>query len=300
MTWVPRACASLLLLAPACASSDGEGGGTDGGTSTSVTAADTTDSSAMTSSSMTSSSMTSSSMTSSPMTTTSDTSTSDESDTTPADTSSGETGTDPTALDDDFDDPALPGWTTFRPEAAAVSVDGGVLHLDPGVNTVWLDAATSILLWKEVEGDFMVTAALRSHQAGNIDVPPPSGFRFGGLMARDGGGGPENYVFIVLGTDTDPSVETKSTVDSGSTYQGPAWPTARGEVRLCRIGARFEMYVREADGAWQISNAFDRPDLPAALQVGPIAYNNAPDPQLRVSFDFVDFEPLDDFAACLQ
>ena len=271
------------------------------GTSTSVTAADTTDSSAMTSSPMTTSSMTSSSSTtSSSMTTTPDPSTSGESDTTPADSSGGETGIDPTALDDDFDDPALPGWTTFRPEAAAVSVDGGVLHLDPAVNTVWLDAATAILLWKEVEGDFMVTAAVRSHQAGNVDVPPPSGFRFGGLMARDGGGGPENYVFIVLGTDTDPSVETKSTVDSGSTYQGPPWPTARGEVRLCRIGARFEMYVRETDGAWQLSNAFDRPDLPGTLQVGPIAYNNAPTAELRASFDFVDFEPLDDFAACQQ
>lgn len=299
MTWIPRACASLVLLAPACGSSDGEGGGTDAGSSTSVTAADTTDSSAMTTSSMTSSSMTTSSMTSS-MTTTPDPSTSDGSDSTPADTSTGDTGIDPTALDDDFDDPALPGWTTFRPEAANVSVEGGVLHLDPAVNTVWLDGSTSILLWKEVEGDFMATAAVRSHQAGNVDAPPPSGFRFGGLMARDGGGGPENYVFIVLGTDTDPSVETKSTVDSGSTYQGPSWPTARGEVRLCRIGARFELYVRETDGAWQLSNAFDRPDLPEGLQVGPIAYNNAPTAELRASFDFVDFEPLDDFAACQQ
>lgn len=299
MTWIPRACASLVLLAPACGSSGGEGG-TEAGTSTSVTGADTTDSSATTSSSMTSSSMTSSSMTSSSMTTMPDPSTSDGSDTTPADTSGGETGIDPTALDDDFDDPALPGWTTFRPEAASATVEGGVLHLDPAVNTVWLDGSTSILLWKEVEGDFMVTAAVRSHQAGNVDVPPPSGFRFGGLMARDGGGGPENYVFIVLGTDTDPSVETKSTVDSGSTYQGPSWPTARGEVRVCRIGSRFELYVRETDGAWQLSNGFDRPDLPAALQVGPIAYNNAPTAELRVSFDFVDFEPLDDFADCLQ
>lgn len=279
-----------------CGAEDPEGG-TDAGTSSSVTGADTTDSPSTTSSMTTT---TSSPTTSASMTTTTDTTTGDESETTPADSSGGETGIDPDALDDDFDDPALPGWTTFRGDAASVSVDGGVLHLDPGVNTVWLDAATAILLWKEVEGDFMATAAVRSHQIGNVEVPPPSGYRFGGLMARDGGGGPENYVFIVLGTDTDPSVETKSTVDSGSTYQGPPWPTARGEVRLCRIGARFELYVRETDGAWQLSNAFDRPDLPAAVQVGPIAYNNAPDAELRASFDFVDFEPLADFSACAQ
>ena len=118
------------------------------------------------------------------------------------------------------------------------------------------------------------------------------------MMARDGGGGPENYVFIVLGTDDDPSVETKTTVDSQSVWQGPAWPGAAGDVRLCRVGSSFTMWVRNTGGAWQLSNTFVRDDLPGTLQVGPIAYNNAPTPEVRVSFDFVDFEPVGSEADC--
>jgi len=145
----------------------------------------------------------------------------------------------------------------------------------------------------------MVTAAVRAHQPQSVDQPPPAGFRFGGLMARNGGGGGlENYVFIVLGTDDDPSVETKTTTNSQSIYQGPPWPGAAGDVRLCRVGSTFQMWVRNTGGGWQLSNQFERPDLPDSVQVGPIAYNNAPDQQVRVSFDFVDFEPVGSLNDC--
>jgi len=219
----------------------------------------------------------------------------------PADTSTGDPidPIDPDALDDEFDD-GLDGWSTFNEQLASIAVEGGALHMEPGAGTVWLDAATATLVHKPVAGDFKVTAAVTARGLTNPDAPPPAGFRFGGLMARDPGGGAENYVFIVLGTDEDPSVETKTTVDSSSTYQGPPWPGATGEIRICRVGATFGMYVREAGGAWQQSNTFERADLPAELAVGPIAYNNDATPNVRVSFDFVDFEPVAGPDECTQ
>jgi hypothetical protein len=198
---------------------------------------------------------------------------------------------DPDALDDEFDGP-LDGWSTFNEDLAAITVTNGELRMEPDAWSVWLDATTATLVHKPVAGDFKVTAAVTARSLQNPSVPPPAGYRFGGLMARDGSGGPENYVFIVLGTDEDPSVETKSTVDSSSNYQGPPWPGASGEVRICRVGGTFGLYVREGGGAWQLSNSFERPDLPVELDVGPIAYNNDATPNLRATFQFVDFEPV--------
>jgi hypothetical protein len=225
----------------------------------------------------------------------------DPDDTGPSESSTGEPvdPIDPDALDDLFDG-GLDDWSMFNDDLAEMYVEGGALHIEPGEWTVWLNESTATLMHKPVTGDFKVTAAVTARSLQNPDAPPPAGYRFGGLMARDPGGGPENYVFIVLGTDEDPSVETKTTVDSSSNYQGPAWPSASGEVRICRVGDTFGMYVREAGGEWQLSNSFDRADLPNELAVGPIAYNNDATPNLKVSFDFVDFEPVASADECTQ
>jgi hypothetical protein len=202
-------------------------------------------------------------------------------------------------LDDDFDG-SLDGWHLFQPELAQMDIEGGQLVLQPFADTVWIDDRVSVLLWKAVEGDFVATAAVTSRRAEDPGALPNAGFRFGGLMARnpDEHHG-ENYVFVVLGTDIDPSVESKSTRDSASEYAGPPWPSASGEVRICRVGSSFRMLVREG-GAWQVTNEFVREDMPAVLQVGPIAYNNDPIADLRVSVDWVDFEEVDGVEGCAQ
>jgi hypothetical protein len=202
-------------------------------------------------------------------------------------------------LDDDFEGGALAGWDTHNPGASSVALASGQLVLEPGASTVWLDASTSVLVWKEVPGNFIASASVTARRADDPTAVPLSGYRFGGLMARNPSEATgQNYVFIVLGTDTDPSVETKTTVDSWSTYEGPSWPSAAGDVRICRVGSTFRMLVRERGGEWQVTNQFERGDLPDALQVGPIAYNNNPDPDLRVTFDFVDFEAIDTLDEC--
>jgi hypothetical protein len=207
---------------------------------------------------------------------------------------------DPSQLGDDFDGDELAGWELFNDELATFSVVDGQLMLDARPNTAWVHGQTSILVWKEVSGDFMATASIRAGGLAEPDEPPPPIFRFGGLLARGAQDGPENTVHIALGTDDDPSVETKSTRDGVSTWQGPPWPSAAGEVRICRIGSSFMMYVRETDGPWVLSNAYARPDMPEVLEVGPMAFNNSPTPDLRVAFDFVHFAAIESQADCEQ
>jgi hypothetical protein len=209
---------------------------------------------------------------------------------------------DPAELGDDFDHSELVGWEVFHNDAAGVVIEEGSLHIDPIENTEWGRTETSILVWKELDGDFMATASVRANGLedpdAHPDAPPPPIFRFGGLLARNPDAEDENNLHIALGTDDDPSVETKNTVDGDSTWKGPPWPSASGEVRICRLGSSFLMYVREEDGDWELADAFARPDLPDVLAVGPMAYNDSPTADLRVSFDYVHFATIESQADC--
>lgn len=192
-------------------------------------------------------------------------------------------------LDDEFD-ADLAGWTELNPEAARAEVSGGSLRIEPSANSLWFNARAGYLLHKVVVGDFVMTASVEARRSSDDSLPPEPQFRLGGLMARDGVR-PENYVFIVVGADGDNvSVETKNTRDSQSQFEGPAWPAGAGELRICRVGASLSLLLRDSASAQWVEQAnFDRPDLPDALQVGPMGYANNADPDLRVRFDYVRF-----------
>jgi hypothetical protein len=119
-------------------------------------------------------------------------------------------------------------------------------------------------------------------------------------MARDPAAPPNNYVFIVVGNDVnDVSVETKTTVNSASTYTGPSSASSDAELRLCRVGSMFRLLKRDiAGGAWVEGALFDRPDLPAAVQVGAVIYASSGTPDLVVTFEEITFAPASALADC--
>lgn len=206
------------------------------------------------------------------------------------------------ALDDEFDDD-LSGWDAFQPSLARIDVDGGALHLEPAARTVWFHGNTGVLVHKRVDGDFVMTSRVRARRLSDLSQPPPTPFRLGGLMARDPTpSNGENYVFVVIGADgNDLSVEHKTTRDGQSDYDGPPWPGAEAELRVCRVGATFVLLIRHDDAhPWQEVVRYDRPDLPPSLQLGPTAYANNEDPDVRVSFDFVRFAAPTSLEDCVM
>src|SRR6185503_13591906 len=70
---------------------------------------------------------------------------------------------DPAELGDEFEGDALTDWEVFHDDAAGVLIEDGALHLDARENTEWGRSETSILLWKELDGDFMATASVRAN-----------------------------------------------------------------------------------------------------------------------------------------
>ena len=87
-----------------------------------------------------------------------------------------------------------------------------------------------------------------------------------------------------------PGKETKSTIDSVSDYTIDPIPESRGRVRMCRIGPTLRTYHAPYDGGpWQLHRTFDRPDLPADVQVGVTATENADPADIIATFDWVRF-----------
>ena len=212
----------------------------------------------------------------------------------------GDTNGDPPGIDDEFDGD-LSLWRVLNPGSVTLALVDGFLHLDPGANTLWFEGSSGPLVWQLVEGNFMVTADVTSRRLANPDQPPLATYRTGGLMARNPADATENYVFIAVGSEENPeAVETKTTTNSQSVYDEVPWPGAEGEVRICRIGPRFEMLIRERGGTWQTLDVYQRPDLPAALQVGPFGFAYQQDPDLRVSFDWVRFAYPSQQSDCTQ
>jgi hypothetical protein len=124
----------------------------------------------------------------------------------------------------------------------------------------------------------------------------------GGIMARtpDAPTG-EDYVFIVVGRDeNDLSVETKTTDDGVSEYDGPTWPSGDAELRLCRVGADFVLLKRAiGDTTWIEGDTFERTDLPDPLDVGINVYS-AVAPDLLVLVDGIEFEAVTTIADCSE
>ncbi len=205
---------------------------------------------------------------------------------------------DTAGLDDEFDGGDLSDtWTVHDGEHFQREVTDGQLVMTPNANTVWYKADAGPGLFKTVKGNFRVTTRAQARSAKDPKKPVGNGYQFAGLIARDpasASSGEENYVFNVVGYRGDYlSVETKTTKDDHSDVLGPDWDSGDAELRICRVNGRFLVLKRHiGDTDWELGTTYERNDLPAALQVGPIAYTYTDEWDLRASFDWVRFAPV--------
>jgi hypothetical protein len=198
--------------------------------------------------------------------------------------------------------PGLAGWSVLNPQAVEIAVVDGSIELTLTRRALWFQGEQGVLVGQPVAGDFRVTATVEATDRAGAPLRDRTDglVQLGGLMARADNAARENYVFIVVGTDpTGLAVETKSTTDSASRFDGPDWPTAAADLRLCRAGSTFTALKRAASSAaaWTTAATFDRPDLPDTLLVGPNIYSNGR-PDLRVTIRDLRIETGPGAAAC--
>jgi hypothetical protein len=198
--------------------------------------------------------------------------------------------------------PGFEGWSVFNPHAVEVTVENGTLILTLKQRALWFESEQGVLVYQPVTGNFKITADVRATKHSDPLRPPGDNgtVQLGGLMARNGNGGAENYVFIVVGNDGPGlAVETKTTVASQSQYQRSSWGSGEAALRLCRVTATVTVYKRHVGVTenWILAETYARPDLPETLQVGANIYtDNTPD--LQVRYGNLKIEPVSADSEC--
>jgi hypothetical protein len=206
---------------------------------------------------------------------------------------------------DDFDGRSLDrSWSILQPDLAQTTVRAGALSLTLTGPALWFNDSQGVLVFKSVTGNFKATATVHARSASSPDQAPAATIRLGGLMARDPASDRthmQNYVHIVVGNGPSGvlAVEHKTTVNSTSTYEAPEWPSSDAQLRVCRVGSTFHLYKRPVGSKmWQLAASYDRPDMPATLQVGADIYSPHAPPDLRVSWDEVSFQDVANSGGC--
>jgi hypothetical protein len=205
------------------------------------------------------------------------------------------------ALSDDFEGAQLANaWGFDNPALAQFTQSGGSLSITPlasGSNAIWFNGSEGPLLYKPVTGDFTVRATLHARDTVVTSAPPPSPYRLGGLLVRNpaGSSGDLDWVHVAIGggdAGAPIAVEDKTTVNSSSDFVLHPMLTADAEVRIRRRGANFELHWRPIGATtWTALRVHHRPDLPATVDVGLMAYSASTPPRLRLVCDEIVFAP---------
>ncbi len=177
--------------------------------------------------------------------------------------------------------------------------DGELQVVVSRAETLWYHADHGPALWKGIAGNFKATTSVYSHLEGNPDLDP-GGYQFGGLIAYDPAISPLNYVFGVVGPRDGMQLEFKTTVDSYSEVAAESWGGAEAELRICRVGDRFNLYARaRGSSSWGTpAVSYERPDLPNTLNVGPFAYSLYGFQTMRAHFTHFYIEEVASEADC--
>jgi hypothetical protein len=141
------------------------------------------------------------------------------------------------------------------------------------------------LAFKSVSGDFAITIRVRATARDGISVPS-SEFSLAGAMIRTPRAitpatwlpGQENYVFLSVGYGNAVprrfQYEVKTTVQGDSILTLSNAPSSEAVLQLARLGPHVICLREDPVLGWRVHARYFRPDLPATLQVGLVAYTD--------------------------
>lgn len=216
-------------------------------------------------------------------------------------------------LSDDFEDATTQAaWQRVsqreqwgRDPVASLDIDqtrAGWLTLVPHTSS-WFEDHVGEMLYREVEGDFVVEARVQSRNRAGTGAPGSTNggamhteYSLAGLMLRaprrevEAEGpvaweiGEERYVFLSFGSASiagnyQTEVKTTRAAGPGETHSisvleiGNA-PADTLDLRLARIGPHVIALLRAPSSPWQVHRRYRRDDLPSTLQAGLTCYTD--------------------------
>jgi hypothetical protein len=165
-----------------------------------------------------------------------------------------------------------------------LTIENDNLILEPGISG-WFQELQAPFVFKEVSGDFDVTARIKL--TGLETEVPSAPWSLGGLMVRasrqtrgaDWQPKEENWMFMTTGVAEEPGkiiTESKFTANSRSSLKLRASKSGWITIRLVRSGYSFVyLYKFDGDKTWTVRERFYHMNMPMTLEVGVVAYTNA-------------------------
>ena len=97
--------------------------------------------------------------------------------------------------------PGFEDWSVFNAPLVDIAFQDGALLFTLKYQALWFMKQRGVIAYQIVDGDFKITADVYTAKHSAPDQPPGGDgtVQLGGVMARNGDGGQENYVFIVVG-----------------------------------------------------------------------------------------------------
>lgn len=201
-------------------------------------------------------------------------------------------------LNDEFNSPCslmnwhnitqVEGWDAEHFEELDISeTHPGELRLMPHTSAWYADFRAGYL-FKELTGDFVITASVQvTNRAGQAAIPV-SNYSLGGIMLRtpvarqnptQWAPDQENYIFLSIGRGTSNATfqyEVKSTTAGSSELVLSPISTNTVLIRLIRKGNAVVVLNQVPGQDWNVHARYDRPDMPAHLQIGFVSYTDWP------------------------
>jgi hypothetical protein len=205
-------------------------------------------------------------------------------------------------LSDTFDDPkTLKNWKILEVQGRKMDLyekidigqsRKGWLTIVPRRSRGWYQETMGPMVYKEVEGDFLIETRVMTRSRSAKDQAPQATYNSGGLIVRNPASGPrqQNWVVVNVGKqDPNTGTEVKTTVNSASQLELQEG-THSGDLRLARIGTTIYCLSKlEGKTEWTLIKEFNRRDLPKRVQVGLMANAWGDAGDAIAEYDYVRF-----------
>ncbi|MEP6747517.1 MAG: hypothetical protein ABJB86_07315, partial [Bacteroidota bacterium] len=162
-------------------------------------------------------------------------------------------------------------WNAVNRNLFAASQHADSITLIPIMKCLWEDDETGGMLYKKVQGDFIVESKINLLKQSNTNEVPDRGFQQAGIIIRNDNDTTENYLLLATGTGGNPTPKNffKKTVANKSKTVIDKSASMNGWLKMERKGNSITAYFKEEHATeWKKAGEYELNWLQDTVQFG--------------------------------
>jgi hypothetical protein len=165
---------------------------------------------------------------------------------------------------------SVEGWQYLNRNFFVSYKKADTITLIPVMRSLWEDDEAAGMLYKEMEGDFVVETKIDLVKKSSGDDMPDKGFQQGGIIVRSINEAKENYVFLSVGTggNANPKIFFKRTIDNKSKTVVNKSETMEGWLRIEKSGNKVVAFFKKDNNDFKKIGEYKLDWLNGKVQLG--------------------------------